>query len=188
MQCERITLGGVVQGVGFRPFVHRLAQAHGVQGWVRNAGGEVEILAQAEAGALAAFRAALLTDAPPAARPELREVARASFYGTGFAILHSDHEGTVQGLPPDLAPCPACLKEMAAPGRRHAYPFINCTQCGPRYSIIRALPYDRANTSMADFAQCPACLGEYSDPAHRRFHAEPNACPDCGPASTSRSS
>jgi hydrogenase maturation protein HypF len=182
MPCERITLGGVVQGVGFRPFVHRLAQAHGVQGWVRNTGGEVEILAQAEAATLAAFRAALLAEAPPAADPKLVSVEKALFTGSGFRILHSGGDGTVQGLPSDLAPCPDCLREMgSALNRRHNYPFINCTQCGPRYSIIRTLPYDRANTSMAEFPLCSACAAEYANPQDRRFHAEPVACPACGP-------
>jgi hydrogenase maturation protein HypF len=179
--CEHIELGGVVQGVGFRPFVYRLAQQLGVAGWVRNSAGVVEIRAAASPEVLAQFRAALLAEAPPAARPELRSVAPDEFTGSGFAILGSTTGGTVQGLPPDLAPCPDCLAEMTASGRRHRYPFINCTQCGPRYSIIRTLPYDRANTAMAEFPLCPSCAAEYTDPANRRFHAEPVACPDCGP-------
>ncbi|MDR3504736.1 MAG: carbamoyltransferase HypF [Acidocella sp.] len=181
MACERIVLGGVVQGVGFRPFVYRLAQQLGVAGWVRNSAGVVEICAAATPEVLDDFRTALLAEAPAAARPELRAVSPGEFTGTGFTILDSTAGETVQGLPPDLAPCPDCLAEMAAPGRRHRYPFINCTQCGPRYSIIRALPYDRANTTMAEFPLCPACAAEYENPADRRFHAEPVACPDCGP-------
>lgn len=181
MACERITLSGVVQGVGLRPFVYHLAQKLGVAGWVRNAAGVVEICAAATPEVLAEFRAALLAEAPAAARPEIQAIAPAAFTGTGFTILDSAAGEMVQGLPPDLAPCPDCLAEMAAPGRRHRYPFINCTQCGPRYSIIRALPYDRANTTMAAFPMCAACAAEYANPADRRFHAEPVACADCGP-------
>ncbi len=181
LACELIELGGVVQGVGFRPFVFRLAQRLGVQGWVRNRAGVVEICATAAPDVLENFRTALLAEAPPAARPERRTVAPGEFTGTGFTIQDSASGDAIQGLPPDLAPCPDCLAEMAAPGRRHRYPFINCTQCGPRYSIIRALPYDRANTAMAAFPLCPACAAEYKNPADRRFHAEPVACPECGP-------
>ncbi|MDD2705862.1 MAG: acylphosphatase, partial [Acidocella sp.] len=169
--------------MGFRPFVYRLALRLGVTGWVRNRAGIVEICAQAEADTLTEFRANLLTQAPPASRPEIRAVDTAVFAGSGFEILDSVDTGEIQGLPPDLAPCPDCLAEMANPGnRRYRYPFINCTQCGPRYSIIRALPYDRANTSMADFAMCPDCAAEYAGKVDRRFHAEPVACPVCGPS------
>jgi hydrogenase maturation protein HypF len=183
MPCQRIILGGLVQGVGFRPFVYRLALRLGVTGWVRNRAGIVEICAQAEADTLAEFRAALLAEAPLAARPDLRAVTEAEFDGMGFEIRGSVDAGEIQGLPPDLAPCPDCLAEMADPGnRRYRYPFINCTQCGPRYSIIRALPYDRANTSMADFTMCPDCTAEYAGKVDRRFHAEPVACPVCGPS------
>lgn len=183
MRAERILLGGVVQGVGFRPFVYRLARTQGLHGWVRNRAGMVEILVQGTDTALTAFRAALLHQAPPAARPELAAIIPASFSGYDFAIIESGGAAeTIQGLPPDLAPCPACLAELADPAnRRHRYPFINCTQCGPRYSLIRALPYDRANTAMAGFALCPACATEYNNLADRRFHAEPIACPACGP-------
>jgi len=173
-----------VQGVGFRPFVYRIAQALGVAGWVRNDGtGQVEILADGPEPVLAQFRAALIEQAPPAAKPEIKGVLAASFTGTGFEILASSARGNAaQGLPPDLAPCPDCLAELADPGnRRHRYPFITCTQCGPRYSLIDTLPYDRANTSMRGFALCPACASEYAVPDNRRFHAEPIACPRCGP-------
>lgn len=189
MPARRITLGGRVQGVGFRPFVLRLARRHGLRGWVRNGAGVVEILAAGEAGALGEFIPALLREAPAAARPALladeavREEAVRGEVGAGFVIRDSFGAGAaMRGLPQDLAPCPDCLRELRDPAnRRYRYPFINCTQCGPRYSLIRALPYDRARTGMADFALCLACAAEYADPADRRFHAEPVACPACGP-------
>jgi hydrogenase maturation protein HypF len=182
--AERIILGGIVQGVGFRPFVYRLALRLGVMGWVRNDGtGQVEIIARAPADVLAEFRALLLTQAPPAARPALRHVSAAAFTGLSFEIRPSTAKGVAaQGLPADLAPCAACLAELADPtNRRFGYVFTNCTQCGPRYSLIQTLPYDRANTTMRGFALCAACAAEYGAPADRRFHAEPIACPACGP-------
>lgn len=183
MVSRRIELGGRVQGVGFRPFVFLLAQRFGLSGWVRNGAGVVEIMAAGPEGQVAAFAAALLAEAPAAARPVLLGDAAADWAGDGFEILESVGAGdAMRGLPPDLAPCAACLREMEDPAdRRYRYPFINCTQCGPRYSLIRALPYDRKNTGMAGFALCAACDTEYHDPANRRFHAEPVACPDCGP-------
>ncbi|MDE8349546.1 MAG: carbamoyltransferase HypF [Acidocella sp.] len=184
MPAWRIELGGVVQGVGFRPFVYRLAHGHGLNGWVRNGAGIVEILVSGGSIALVRFCAGLLAEAPPAARPELlsRRVVDEQ-PPEGFVILGSIGAGGVMsGLPPDLAPCADCLRELADPAdRRYNYPFINCTQCGPRYSIIHALPYDRATTSMARFVLCRSCAAEYADPGNRRFHAEPVACPDCGP-------
>lgn len=171
-----------MQGVGFRPFVYRLAQARGVRGWVRNRTGAVEICAAASGAILDLFLEDILAKAPPAARPELISVTPAHFQGAEFEIRDSIAQGGTLGLPPDLAPCPECLAEMAAPtNRRYRYPFINCTQCGPRYSLIDALPYDRVRTSMAPFTLCAACAAEYANTADRRFHAEPVACPDCGP-------
>ncbi|WP_298285415.1 carbamoyltransferase HypF, partial [Acidocella sp.] len=184
LTAERIILGGIVQGVGFRPFVYRLALRLGVAGWVRNDGtGQVEIIAHAPAAVLAGFRAGLLSEAPPAARPVLRHVSAALFTGEGFEIRPSTAKGVAaQGLPADLAPCAACLAELADPAdRRFGYGFTNCTQCGPRYSLIETLPYDRANTTMRGFALCAACAAEYGAPDNRRFHAEPIACPRCGP-------
>ena len=184
MQARRIELGGRVQGVGFRPFVYRLAQCHRVSGWVRNGLGTVEILAAAEPADLDRFADALLREAPPAARPVLLVAAPVEeAVGPGFAIRPSAaSESGLECFPPDLAPCPDCLRELAGSADRRArYPFINCTQCGPRYSLIRRLPYDRANTAMAGFALCRSCAAEYGDPLNRRFHAEPVACPDCGP-------
>lgn len=181
----RLTIGGRVQGVGYRPFVYRQAVAHGISGWVRNRSGVVEVLAQGDTPALDAFAAALLDQAPPLARPHL--ISRSAEHGAplhdGFTILASDSSDAPQiHVPPDYFACPDCLREMRDPqDRRYRYPFINCTQCGPRYTLIARLPYDRPNTSMAAFPLCPACRAEYEAPADRRFHAEPVACPQCGP-------
>ncbi|MDE2148930.1 MAG: carbamoyltransferase HypF [Gammaproteobacteria bacterium] len=177
-------LGGRVQGVGFRPFVYRLAADTGVAGWVRNRGGIVEIRAEGTQRQLAAFDRGLLSLAPPAARPRLLEVAAVTADGSGgFEILSSTADaGAGIHVPPDLFACDDCLAELRDPrARRHRYPFINCTQCGPRYTLIRALPYDRPNTTMAGFPLCFACDAEYRDPLDRRFHAQPLACPACGP-------
>jgi hydrogenase maturation protein HypF len=188
-QCtaRRWRVGGRVQGVGYRPFVYRLAQVYKLTGWVFNNGGEVEIHAQGSAEDLQAFGAALLTRAPPAAIPRLlqtrpsREDSQAE-----FRILPSSANVTSQiHVPLDLFTCEDCLSEMDDPkARRHRYPFINCTQCGPRYTLIRALPYDRCNTTLDRFTLCPECADEYADPRDRRFHAEPLACPACGPVLT----
>jgi hydrogenase maturation protein HypF len=181
--ARRITLGGVVQGVGFRPFVYRLARGFSLRGWVRNGAGIVEIMAAGDDAALAEFTEALLTQAPNAARPVLLSNEPAEWDGEKFEIRESVGAGeAMRGLPPDLGPCADCLRELKDPkDRRYRYPFINCTQCGPRYSIIRTLPYDRANTTMAQFVMCKACAVEYENPGDRRFHAEPVACADCGP-------
>ena len=177
-----------MQGVGFRPFVYRLARELGLRGWVRNGAGIVEILAAGSEVALAEFAEALIAQAPGAAQPVLLANMEANVEAPDcgaedFSILDSVGAGAaMRGLPPDLAPCDDCLRELADPAdRRYRYPFINCTQCGPRYSLIHALPYDRANTAMAGFAMCAGCATEYADPGNRRFHAEPVACPDCGP-------
>ncbi|HEX7436759.1 MAG TPA: carbamoyltransferase HypF [Caldimonas sp.] len=176
---------GAVQGVGFRPFVFRLAHELGLAGWVFNDADGVSIEVQGPAFALDSFEQRLRTDAPPLARVEtLRATARARVgREEGFRILASRAGKVTTSIPPDTATCDECLAELFDPAdRRHRYAFINCTQCGPRYTLTRALPYDRAQTSMAAFPQCPQCLREYTDPLHRRFHAEPNACPVCGPA------
>ncbi len=179
----RIRVAGRVQGVGFRPFVYRLALEHGLSGWVRNVTGAVHIHAEGEAAALTRFIADLRARAPAIAQPEAAEVqAVPDERHTGFSILDSEAGAPDIHVPPDLASCPECLAELSDPGdRRHGYPFINCTQCGPRYTLIDALPYDRANTRMAGFPLCAACRAEYEDPGNRRFHAEPVACPVCGP-------
>lgn len=182
--ARRLRLVGHVQGVGFRPFVYRLAQEHRLSGSVRNLQGEVEILVGGRSCDVERFARELITRAPPLARPRLIATEPAApVPATGFAILESAAgEGARVFVPPDAFTCDACLAELFDPGdRRYRYPFINCTQCGPRYTLIDALPYDRPNTTMADFALCGACRSEYEDPIDRRFHAEPVACPDCGP-------
>ncbi len=181
----RIAVGGTVQGVGFRPFVWRTAVALGLAGSVANNPDGVVIEAEGEGAAIAAFVRALRAEAPVNARIARFEVARRAVRGeSGFAIVESIATGERRAaVLPDLAPCPDCLSEIFDPAsRRYRYPFTNCTHCGPRYSIIRDLPYDRQRTTMAGFPLCPACRAEYEDPGDRRFHAEAVACPQCGPA------
>ena len=183
-EARRLLLTGRVQGVGFRPFVYRLARRLGVRGWVQNRLGQVVIHAEAEPATLDAFQRALLDEAPPLARPVLAEVAPADRQSPGdFTVQASDAEAAACiHVPPDYDTCPDCLQELHDPqDRRYRYPFINCTQCGPRYTLITRLPYDRPNTGMAGFPLCPDCQVEYDNPADRRFHAEPVACPACGP-------
>lgn len=178
----RLTLTGAVQGTGFRPFVHRLAHELHLAGWVRNTPAGVVI--EAEGAAIAEFHRRLLAECPPAAWIAHEEVTRLAPAGLqGFEIVPSAAgEAPVAAILPDLAVCPECLAEMRSPDeRRFAYPFTNCTRCGPRYTIITALPYDRPHTTMQAFALCPACRAEYEDPQDRRFHAQPIACPACGP-------
>lgn len=180
----RITVHGTVQGVGFRPFVHRLATELGVRGEVRNTGGKVLITATATTEILDKFRTLLVERAPEYAVIErLDAIDAPPATVTGFSVVASDATGgTGPGIPPDLATCPACVRELFDPtNRRYRYPFITCTDCGPRVTIVDALPYDRANTTMRTFPMCPRCMAEYRDPTDRRFHAEPIACPDCGP-------
>jgi hydrogenase maturation protein HypF len=179
-----ITISGRVQGVGFRPFVYRLAHQHGITGWVRNVSGAVEIHAEGELPQLLRFSDALIKQAPPLSAPDALAIAPcATEAAEGFSILDSAASSHADiHLPPDGFVCADCLAELHDPAnRRHRYPFINCTQCGPRYTLITALPYDRPNTSMRDFALCPDCRREYENPLDRRFHAEPIACPVCGP-------
>ena len=182
--ARKLILGGRVQGVGFRPFVYRVARRCGVQGWVRNRAGEVEVLVQGAPELLQRFRDALVTEAPPLARPKVlseRTVAPEAVADFQIHVSEAAFSEHIQ-LPPDHFACDECLAEMSdSRDRRFRYPFINCTQCGPRYTLIERLPYDRANTSMAHFALCPECTAEYADPSDRRFHAEPLACPQCGP-------
>lgn len=182
--AQFITLRGRVQGVGFRPFVYRTALAHRIAGWVRNVNGAVEIHAEGSPDDLGAFAHALLRDAPPLSAPGPLAIAPCvPEGGAGFAIRDSEvaDEADIH-LPADGFVCADCLAELHDPAnRRYRYPFINCTQCGPRYTLITALPYDRPNTAMRDFALCPDCRTEYKNPLDRRFHAEPIACPVCGP-------
>lgn len=180
-----ICVEGRVQGVGFRPFVRRLALQHDLTGWVRNQAGRVEIQVSGRAESLEIFTRELIASAPPLARPRITQASMADV-GTecGFSIRASEPGPAFEAeLPPDLFVCDDCLAEMSDPtARRYRYPFINCTQCGPRYTIIRALPYDRPCTTMAAFDLCPQCRAEYGDPADRRYHAQPLACPACGPS------
>lgn len=189
MRHVHIHVTGIVQGVGMRPFVYREAMAHGICGWVLNAGDGVHIEAHALADALDAFVDALSEHAPAAARVEHVEVVDLAANGwdaddeRAFRIVASQDQTVHTTLiSPDIATCDDCLRELFDPtDRRYHYPFINCTNCGPRFTIIRSLPYDRAATSMDCFPMCPECAVEYADPLDRRFHAQPDACFDCGP-------
>jgi len=182
-----ITVRGVVQGVGFRPFVYNAARAEGLSGWVRNETDRVQIELAGTADAVERFVEALRHRPPPAARIESIDVEPLPFGesspGGEFRIETSDSDAAPRPtIPADLATCADCLAEVRDPTeRRHRYPFTNCTACGPRWSIIQGLPYDRPRTSMAGFAMCADCRREYEDPTDRRFHAQPIACPRCGP-------
>jgi hydrogenase maturation protein HypF len=182
--ARRIVVSGRVQGVGFRPFIYRIARAFDLTGWVRNGSGQVVIHVEGEPPKIARFERALTTEAPPLAKPCLAASDPATVEDAAdFCILASDAtERADVHLPSDMFCCDDCVEELyTLSARRFRYPFTNCTQCGPRYTIIEALPYDRPNTSMAGFALCPQCRAEYEDPLDRRFHAQPLACPDCGP-------
>lgn len=182
--ARRIHVRGVVQGVGFRPFVFRLAREHVLAGWVVNGDDGVRVHVEGAASNVEAFIAALTAQAPPAARITSIEVAADVVdVLNGFEIRASRSAAApTTRISPDLAMCDDCARELADAGnRRHRYPYINCTTCGPRYSIVRALPYDRAQTTMREWGLCPACAAEYGDPADRRFHAQPVACARCGP-------
>lgn len=194
MRHVHIHVTGIVQGVGMRPFVYREATAHDICGWVLNAGDGVHIEAHAPADALDAFVAALSEHAPAAARVEHVETMDLAANGWGAAseqgfriVASQDQTVHTTLISPDIATCDDCLRELFDPAdRRYHYPFINCTNCGPRFTIIRSLPYDRAATSMDCFPMCPKCAAEYADPLDRRFHAQPDACFDCGPHITWR--
>lgn len=194
MRHVHIHVTGIVQGVGMRPFVYREATAHDICGWVLNAGDGVHIEAHAPADALDAFVAALSEHAPAAARVEHVETMDLAANGWGAAseqgfriVASQDQTAHTTLVSPDIATCDDCLRELFDPAdRRYHYPFINCTNCGPRFTIIRSLPYDRAATSMDCFPMCPKCAAEYADPLDRRFHAQPDACFDCGPHITWR--
>ncbi len=179
-----VTAFGVVQGVGFRPFVFRLAERFGYRGWVRNIGRGVEIHLESEKPAdFGRFVAALESEKPPLARLEKLGVRPARAVGCRlFEIRKTTGGPSFVFISPDIATCAHCRKEIMSPGeRRYRYPFTNCTDCGPRYTIVRSLPYDRANTTMAGFDMCADCKKEYEDPRDRRYHAQPIACPVCGP-------
>ena len=181
--CQRIRLSGVVQGVGFRPFVLRLAKELQLTGWVRNDGAGVMLAVDGQK--VPEFITRLPREAPRLARIDAIEAESAKVAevaGDGFVILDSVAGDITTAIGPDAAICPDCVADLCDPaGRRWRYAFTNCAHCGPRYTLIKALPYDRVRTSMAAFPLCPACRAEYENPLDRRFHAEPIACPVCGP-------
>jgi hydrogenase maturation protein HypF len=184
VELARISARGVVQGVGFRPFVYQLATKYDLKGWVCNTSEDVKIEVQGESKDLKSFLAELQNNAPPLASIESITVTHhpPADYNS-FEIRHSiAEEGKYQLVSPDIATCPACLREIFSPeDRRYHYPFTNCTNCGPRFTIIEDIPYDRPKTTMRSFVMCPDCQAEYDNPLDRRFHAQPNACPKCGP-------
>ncbi len=181
--AARIEVAGVVQGVGFRPFVYSLARSRGLTGWVNNNAGGVTIVVEGDENVVLAFADDVWREAPPMAVVQslnLQIVEPDGF--TEFGIRESEASGGLTLVSPDIATCPACLAELLDPAdRRHGYAFTNCTNCGPRFTIVESLPYDRPATSMKSFPMCPECGAEYVDPADRRFHAQPNACHVCGP-------
>lgn len=183
--ARHLWITGIVQGVGFRPFVYRIARAHGLCGWVLNGENGVEVHVEGTAAAVAEFVRAIETEAPPAARIAAIAAKSAGFHGfPEFVIRESTKSSrpTVR-VSPDLPVCDECLGELFdSRDRRHAYPYINCTNCGPRYSIVLGLPYDRPKTTMQSWPMCKRCAAEYHDPNDRRFHAQPIACPACGPS------
>ncbi|GAB4575599.1 MAG: carbamoyltransferase HypF [Anaerolineae bacterium] len=185
IQRRHIHVDGVVQGVGFRPFIYGLALRHGLVGWVLNSSSGVDIEVESTPDVLDAFQRAIVAEAPPLARIDRVQVDVIPLDGArfeAFTIRHSEADAGTSLVSPDVATCPDCLAEVLDPAnRRYRYPFTNCTNCGPRYTIIQAMPYDRPMTTMKGFPMCPDCRAEYENPLDRRFHAQPNACPTCGP-------
>ena len=184
MQGARIHITGIVQGVGFRPFVYNLAVSLNLKGWVKNTSAGVDIEVDGDKETLDVFLQKLRNDAPPLSRIDNFSASFGPGNGfTQFDIIHSESvSGAFQPISPDVAICNDCLRELFDPtDRRYRYPFINCTNCGPRFTIIKDIPYDRPFTTMAGFKLCPDCEREYKDPTNRRFHAQPVACPVCGP-------
>src|ERR1700722_8152887 len=184
MERRAITVEGIVQGVGFRPFVYALASRLGLRGFVKNQSGCVLIEVEGGRKDLDCFLRELLENAPPLARIDALSSGQQAARGDdGFRIEASDYDsGSAIFISPDVATCPDCLAELFDPADRHyRYPFLSCTNCGPRLTIIEGAPYDRARTTMAAFPMCAECAAEYADPGDRRFHAQPAACPACGP-------
>jgi len=184
IEVARISVRGIVQGVGFRPFVYRLAAKHNLKGYVYNTSEDVKIEVEGELEAIKQFELELRIEAPPLAYIEGIAITHHPPIGyKNFEIRHSiAEEGKYQLISPDIATCQACLSELLNPSdRRYRYPFTNCTNCGPRFTIIEDIPYDRPETTMRYFQMCPQCQAEYENPLDRRFHAQPNACPKCGP-------
>src|SRR5947209_1570432 len=183
-QRLRFTLRGAVQGVGFRPFVYRLATEMSLTGWVLNSSAGLVVEVEGAPDELRRFEQRLEAERPKASVVTVRESEWIPTQGsTKFEIHHSDTDSAKSvNVLPDLATCPDCRSELLDPAnRRFQYPFTNCTNCGPRYTIVVDIPYDRPNTTMREFVLCPACREEYENPINRRFHAQPNACPMCGP-------
>jgi len=183
-QRLRVLVRGAVQGVGFRPFIYRLAKERHLTGWVRNSSQGVSIEVKGGGKELRSFLISIGTEKPP--RSSIQSMDSSYLDPVGFDrfdIRESDRNGSKSAIVlPDISTCSDCLGEILDPdNRRYRYPFTNCTNCGPRYSIIESLPYDRPNTTMKSFTMCPECRAEYEDPLDRRFHAQPNACPQCGP-------
>ena len=184
LKLASISVRGIVQGVGFRPFVYGLAVKHNLKGWVYNTSEDVKIEVEGEAEAIKQFERELETNAPPLAHIENTTIEYHPLQGyKNFEIRHSQAQrGKYQLISTDVATCQACLDELLNPeDRRYRYPFTNCTNCGPRFTIIEGMPYDRPKTTMRYFQMCPRCQAEYDNPLDRRFHAQPNACPKCGP-------
>ena len=180
----KATVRGIVQGVGFRPFVYQLAKKNGLGGYVVNTSEGVDIEVEGELQKVEAFFEQVRADSPPLARITSVETHYLPHYHYQDFVIQPSRTEAQQSvlISPDICICEDCLKEMNDPGdRRYRYPFINCTNCGPRYTIVRDIPYDRKNTTMASFTMCERCQQEYDDPLSRRFHAQPNACCDCGP-------
>src|SRR4030043_12844 len=184
LKLASISVRGIVQGVGFRPFVYGLAVKHNLRGWVNNTSEGFEIEVEGEAEAVKQFERELEAQAPPLAHIETTTVKYRRPVGyKSFEIRQSQAQvGKYQLISPDVATCQACLVELLDPeDRRYRYPFTNCTNCGPRFTIIEGMPYDRPKTTMRYFQMCPRCQAEYDNPLDRRVHAQPNACPKCGP-------
>ena len=179
----QITVTGLVQGVGFRPFIYRMALKQGLTGWVQNTNENVRICVSGEAGAIDHFVTSIREEAPPAAMIDSVETNRVADEEFASFEIHGSHNvsGNITEISPDIAVCPDCLEDIKTGGNRPGYSFVNCTNCGPRFTIIRDLPYDRAKTTMSVFPMCPACKSEYETITDRRFHAQPTACADCGP-------
>ncbi len=184
MERREITVQGIVQGVGFRPFIHELASQYQLNGFVKNRAGSVLIEVEGERLSLSRFLEDLECRPPALSRIAKIQSRSLPIRGEpGFRIEQSDAESPAPVfISPDMGVCAECLAELFDPfDRRYRYPFLNCTRCGPRLTIIQAAPYDRRRTTMAGFSMCPACRAEYEDPSDRRFHAQPTACPECGP-------
>ena len=185
---QRITIQGIVQGVGFRPFIHKLVKKNNLSGWILNSNQGVEMEIEGEESSCKNFLPELKKNLPPLAYIEDIKIEQLPYLGFSKFVIkksNSNHEHPVILIPPDISVCEDCLRELNHPtDRRYHYPFINCTNCGPRFTIIEDMPYDRDKTTMRDFIMCPDCFREYHDLENRRYHAQPNACPKCGPEVT----